>query len=87
MTRSMALLGAAVLALAGTAAQAGGRHPWGGGSGHGIAAGPIAKPLPAPVPAPGGGTAVPEPGDAFLFAAGVAGLIIGRRSSRSKPRT
>lgn len=29
---------------------------------------------------------IPEPADLALFAAGVAGLIIGRRSSRSKRR-
>jgi len=29
---------------------------------------------------------VPEPGDLALFAAGVVGLIIGRRGSRSKRR-
>jgi len=33
-----------------------------------------------------GGTAVPEPADFALFAAGVAGLVIGRRSSRKRNR-
>lgn len=76
--------GAAILTMAAGAATAG---PLPGSWGHGSkgAAGPIAKPMPATVPA-GGGTQVPEPGDVFLFAAGVAGLIIGRRSSRMKPR-
>lgn len=31
-----------------------------------------------------GGTAVPEPTDAALFAIGLAGLIIGRRVARRK---
>jgi hypothetical protein len=33
-----------------------------------------------------GGTPVPEPADFALFAAGVLGLIIGRRSSRARHR-
>jgi len=32
----------------------------------------------------GGGTPVPEPADFALFAAGVAGLLIGRRTSRRR---
>jgi hypothetical protein len=32
-------------------------------------------------------SSVPEPSDLALFAAGVAGLIIGRRSSRSRRRS
>ena len=31
-----------------------------------------------------GGTAIPEPSDATLFAIGLAGLIIGRRVARRK---
>jgi hypothetical protein len=31
-----------------------------------------------------GGTSVPEPADFALFAAGVVGLMIGRRSSRKR---
>ncbi|WP_198350884.1 hypothetical protein [Flavisphingomonas formosensis] len=31
-----------------------------------------------------GGTPVPEPADFALFAAGIAGLVIGRRSSRRR---
>jgi hypothetical protein len=33
-----------------------------------------------------GASSVPEAGNLMLFAAGVAGLIIGRRSSRSRRR-
>lgn len=39
-----------------------------------------------PQPAKGRPFPVPEPSDLALFAAGVAGLIIGRRSSRSRRR-
>jgi len=35
-------------------------------------------------PARGGGTPVPEPADFALFAAGIAGLLIGRRTSRRR---
>lgn len=35
--------------------------------------------------ASGGSTSVPEPADFALFALGVVGLVIGRRSSRKRP--
>ena len=39
---------------------------------------------PAPVKPKTTGTAVPEPADFALFAAGVIGLLLGRRGSRSR---
>jgi hypothetical protein len=35
----------------------------------------------------GHATAVPEPADMMLFGAGIAGLLIGRRSSRARRRS
>lgn len=50
------------------------------------AAGASASVVADPQPPKGRPFPVPEPSDLALFAAGVAGLIIGRRSSRSRRR-
>jgi hypothetical protein len=42
------------------------------------------KPAPVSAPVKRTGTAVPEPADFALFAAGVIGLLLGRRGSRSR---
>jgi hypothetical protein len=44
----------------------------------------VAKAAPAPAKPPVRGTKVPEPADFALFAAGVIGLLLGRRGSRSR---
>lgn len=40
----------------------------------------------APAASSGGGVQIPEPGDLALFLIGVAGLIVGRWSARSRKR-
>mgnify|MGYP000698094585 CR=1 FL=1 len=42
--------------------------------------------LASPAFAQGSSIAIPEPGDAALFVLAVAGLLIGRHSSRRSPR-
>jgi hypothetical protein len=44
-----------------------------------------AKPVAPPLP-PQTSTEIPEPGDFALFVIGIAGLVIGRWSSRSRKR-
>lgn len=44
----------------------------------------LATPVTANVPVPGISTSIPEPSDFALFLMGVAGLVIGRRSSRRR---
>lgn len=39
----------------------------------------------SPAAAAAGGIEIPEPGDPWLFALGVVGLLVGRHAARKKP--
>jgi hypothetical protein len=45
----------------------------------------LAVALAASPAAAAGGIDIPEPGDPWLFALGVVGLLVGRHASREKP--